>query len=556
VQAVLASRIDRLPAAEKELLQTLAVLGREFALTLVERVTLKSSDELEQLMTSLQLGEFIHEQPAVAEIEYSFKHALTQEVAYNSLLAERRRAIHEQAARAIEAIYTSQLEDQYADLAHHYLRSSDVMKALQYARLRAEQAIEHGAYAEAESTTNAALKLIEKLPEDIDLQRGELELRGVQSMVERALHGMASADNDRAIRRMCELGEKLGESKQLLRAVLALSTLHFSRGEATRGLEVALRGIGLAESIEDARLLADAYHRAGTLAHNCGNLRKAVAYFEDAIRYAGRADHNLSTFGFSFKSLLPTSLALDLQMLGHSDNAGELADQGLIHARESKRLYDLGLVLAVTDAVFRCYRREPELVRVRTEEAIELSENNGFTEWLHFGRFFHGWSLAELGQSEQGIAEMETGIAGFRGMGGVSPQQYAIALLARAYAGIHRMADAMTLLNDALMHIERTGENYHKAEMLRLQGEMILLRDAGATDQAEACFRNSLEVTRTQEARWWELRATTSLARLLRDTGKPHEARSMLAEIHNWFTEGFELPDLKEAKALLDELGV
>jgi len=152
VQAVLASRIDRLCAAEKELLQTLAVLGREFTLKLVQRVTLKSDDELDVMLAHLQLGEFINEQPAVSEVEYSFKHALTQQVAYNSLLTQRRQFIHEQTAHAIEALYEGQLEDHHGELAHHYLQGSNTVKALRYAQLAAEQAVARGAFSEAAST--------------------------------------------------------------------------------------------------------------------------------------------------------------------------------------------------------------------------------------------------------------------------------------------------------------------------------------------------------------------------------------------------------------------
>jgi predicted ATPase len=198
VQAVLASRIDRLAPAEKLLLQTLAVLGREFALNLVQRVWQhphprvtapaeqqasaaplplsrdpsgqdpsragsagEGQSELEHMLSQLQLGEFIYEQPAVGEAEYSFKHALTQEVAYTSLLSERRRAIHERAARAIEGLYAQQLEEHYSDLAHHYLHGNDAAKALRHAQLAAEQAVNRAAYTEPASMLDAGLKLLD-----------------------------------------------------------------------------------------------------------------------------------------------------------------------------------------------------------------------------------------------------------------------------------------------------------------------------------------------------------------------------------------------------------
>jgi len=145
---------------------------------------------------------------------------------------------------------------------------------------------------------------------------------------------------------------------------------------------------------------------------------------------------------------------------------------------------------------------------------------------------------------EEGLADLRRTIGG----------QYMIALLAKNYSRMDRTEDALKIVNEALAEIERTGATVYKAEMLRLKGDMLLIQGGESTDNAEHCFRGALEVARAQEAKWWELRAMVSLARLLRDTGRRAEARSLLAEIYNWFTEGFELRDLKEAKKLLEEL--
>jgi adenylate cyclase len=252
--------------------------------------------------------------------------------------------------------------------------------------------------------------------------------------------------------------------------------------------------------------------------------------------------------------VIACGLAEALQLLGRVGEAVKVAEEGLRYTRESKHLLSLGGSLTVGGRLPR-YRRELEIVRAQAEEAIALSEENGFAEWLPWGRFHHGWALAELGQLQEGVAEMETGVAGFRRLGGVPMQQYAIALLAQAYARMGRTDEALGMLNEALAHIERTGEKVEQAEMLRLKGELLLIRDGKGIAETESCFRAALEVARAQEAKWWELRTSVSLARLLRDTNRRDEARKMLAEIYNWFTEGFDLPDLKEAEALLEELG-
>jgi predicted ATPase len=213
VQAVLASRIDRLAPPEKELLQTLAVLGREFTLKLTERVTANSNDKLETMLAQLQLGEFINEHPSVGDTEYTFKHALTQEVAYNSILAERRRRIHENTANAIEVFFSEHLEDHYTDLAYHFVRSADTAKAIRYAQLAADQAVNRAAYSEATNLIETSLRLLEALPEGIERSRAELSLHSIESRLSFALYGGGSPQREQAVRRMWELGSRFEEKE-------------------------------------------------------------------------------------------------------------------------------------------------------------------------------------------------------------------------------------------------------------------------------------------------------------------------------------------------------
>jgi predicted ATPase len=177
VQAILASRIDRLPAEEKELLQTLAVLGREFPLGLVQRVMRKPNDELERMISRLQAGEFIYEQPAAGDVEYIFKHALTQEVAYNALLVERRKLLHERAGEVLESMFVGQLDDHLYELAHHYSRSDNVSKAVEYLERAGQQALQRSGYADSISRLSAAIDLLQKLPDSPEHIQREVRLQ-------------------------------------------------------------------------------------------------------------------------------------------------------------------------------------------------------------------------------------------------------------------------------------------------------------------------------------------------------------------------------------------
>jgi class 3 adenylate cyclase/tetratricopeptide (TPR) repeat protein len=553
VQAVLASRIDRLPSAGKELLQTLSVLGREFRLTLVKRVTGRSDSELEQMLAQLELSEFIFELPAASDdLEYIFKHALTQEVAYNSILGERRRALHERVGHAIEELYAERLEDQYGDLARHYVRGSDTAKAVQYARLAAEQDVNRGSYAEASSLIEAGLSLIDRMPEGNDRLRAELALRSIESMETLVLYGASSIERERTVRRMCEIGEALGEGERSFAALSTLSGLYFTRGESARGLELATRCLDRRDEVEDQRLLVDALYNSGTLATACGEIRAAVPYLEQGLAHARKMNSRSLQFGIYHVGVVASSLAQTLQLLGRADEAFELAAEAIRYTRDSRHIFSLGAVLTVAGGQFCLDRHQPDLARMHCEEAISLCEENGLAEWAAWGRFIRGWALFELGGAAEGLAEMDAGLGIFERLGGVPRLPYLASIRSAAISRSCCADSSLTVLNDCLKCIERTGEKRDLADMLRLKGELLLRN--GSTVDGESCLRAAIEVARLQEAKWWELRATLSLAPLLRDTNRCEEARTRLGEIYNWFTQGLELPDLKVAKALLDEL--
>jgi adenylate cyclase len=239
--------------------------------------------------------------------------------------------------------------------------------------------------------------------------------------------------------------------------------------------------------------------------------------------------------------------------MGQSVEALRFAEEGLRHAREAKNLFSLGLAESVASWLHQ-YRQEPEITRTHAEAAIALAEEYAFLEWMTWGIFHRGWVMAELGDVEKGVAEMEEAIAGFERFGGVPRKQFARALLAQGYQRLGRHDEALAIFDQALAHVEHSGEMLDMAEILRMRGELLVVRD-DLPDEAERCFRTAIELARTQKACWWELRATVSLSRLLAKQGKSEEARTMLADIYNWFTEGFKTADLKDAKALLEELG-
>jgi predicted ATPase len=246
-------------------------------------------------------------------------------------------------------------------------------------------------------------------------------------------------------------------------------------------------------------------------------------------------------------------LVKTLFVLGHADQALALCREALEEARE---LAPGSLAFALNYASYlHQFRREREAVGRWADELVPLAEDQAFPYWLAAGKLLRGWAITEGGDLESGLAMMRDGLAGWRATEAELYMPYNLALLAEAHATAGQPAEALGLVTEALGWSQRTGEHWFEAEQHRLKGEMLRLRSDGHEAEAEECLRQALDVARAQRATSWELRAAVSLARLWRDQGRRDEARALLAPVYGWFKEGFDTPDLKEAKALLGEMG-
>src|SRR5215472_15494108 len=549
VQGILAARIDRLPADGKELLQTLAVIGSEFQLSLVRQVVQLPADRLDRLLHVLQAGEFIYERQATGDVEYIFKHALTHDETYKSLLSERRKVLHARTARAIEALYSQRLEDHYSDLAHHYRSSPNAAKAVEYLVLAGERAVDRGSYAQTAANAELALKLIERLPEGVERLRAELGVRLMEGMTVTALYGQGSTERLETFGRVCQLSEHLGDARALFRGLLNVGFAHTQRFEALPAMEIAKRCAKLARD-DLSEMLPAAQVLLALASYRSGDLLQAASVGSDAMK--GMTSPHQRAAGVVSANLwivTPIILALIAQRLGRPDEALKVGYEALRRARELKHSLSLTLALHLASLV-HYERREPEAVRGLAEAEIALADEHGFPEFSLAGRALRAWAMTGLGQTQQGIAELETLAASGRRLLHISLS----IILAHAYLPAGRAEQALLVIVAELARIEHSGAYMEAAELRRLKGEAILIRDSTASAQAEGCFRKAIEIARAQSAKWWELRATASLARLLRDTNRRDEARAILSKIYGWFTEGFDTADLKEAKALLEEL--
>jgi predicted ATPase/class 3 adenylate cyclase len=573
VQGVLAARIDRLPPEEKALLQTLAVIGKEFSLNLLKKVVDQPEEELQRLLSHLQTREFIYEQPAFPDVEYIFKHALTQEVAYNSLLQERRKGLHERTAQAIEEVHHYRLEDHYSELAHHYSRSGNTQKAVEYLQLAGQQAIERSANTEAITHLTTALELLKALPDTSERARQELTLHIALGAPLQATKGYAAPEVGAVYDGARKLCQQLGETPQLFPVLFGLWVFHTVRAEHETARELARHLLSLAQSLQDSALLLEAHHALGQTLFFLGELTPARAHLEQVITLYDPHQHHVLAFRYGAADpgvFCRDFAAYVLWLLGYPDQALKRSYEALALARELSHPPSLASSLSHS-AMLHHFRREVQTTQEQVEAIMALAQEQGFPFWLAVGHMWQGWGLAEQGQGAQGITRIHQGLAAARATGTRQGEGYAAALLAEAYGKAEQPEEGLTVLARALAAVDKTKERFYEAELYRLKGTLTLQakvktslgqvkgsqnksENGNPELEVEECFHKAIEIARLQQAKSLELRAVVSLSQLWQRQGKREEARRMLAEVYGWFTEGFDTVDLKEAKALLEEL--
>jgi predicted ATPase/class 3 adenylate cyclase len=554
VQGVLAARIDRLPAEEKALLQTLAVLGKEFAWSLLTQVTDQPDEELQRLLAHLQAEEFIYEQPAFPESAYIFKHALTQEVAYNAVLLERRRVLHERAAQAIEGLFAERLPEHYNALAHHYSRSGNTAKAVDYLHRAGQQAVERSAYTEAISHLTTALDLLTVLPETRERSQQELTVQMTLGMALRATKGSGAPEVERLNTRARELCERVGEPPQLFRVLWGFWLMYNGRGDYQTMRALGEQLLSLAQRLEDPDLLLEAHHALWTSLFSGGELAAARMHQEQGLRLYDPQRHRTHAALYSGHDpgvCCRYRAAPALWLLGYPDQAVASSQAALALAQQLAHPLSLAIALYWA-AVLHHLRREASPTQARAEASMTLATDQEILQQLAQAAPLRGWALAASGHGEEGITQIR--LAVYRATRATRDRPYHLALLAEASAQAGQTAEGLEAVGEALATVAKSAVRWWEAELYRLRGELLLQHAVAPPEEAEACFQQALDIARRQQAKSLELRAAMSLSRLWQRQGKSGTARQMLGEVYGWFTEGFDTADLQEARRLLEEL--
>src|SRR5216683_2286635 len=523
VQGMLAARIDRLATEQKDLLQTLAVIGRESSLGLLRKVASHADTQLERMLADLQASEFVYEQPATGDIEYVFKHALTQEVAYNSLLIERRKLLHERIGDAIRSLA-------------------------------------------------AALELLETFPDGAERIQRELPLQLAIGPAFIALKGWGAPEMERAFARARELCSQLGDPPEIFPALVGLTGTHMVRGEMRAAKEMAEQVLRLAERTLDPHQLLWANAGMAQISFHRGDLAPARERNKTAIAlYDRERDAPRKYMGIDVGVANLSYGGWTLWHLGYADQALNLSHEARELAEALSHPDSIAFALGY-ECHLRHLRGEIEVVRELAERQIRLCTEYGLATFLQGANLYFGWAMASQGYGAQGIVRLQKAITAQRASGFGMFYPTNLAALAKACLAANRFDEGLSALTKAEAIAEEHEEYCHVADIYRLRGELLLKRQAersGAKQtgpreasetndsvvaEAQGCFEHAIEVAREQSAKSFELRATTSLARLLAEQRDRDKARTMLSEVYNWFTEGFDTADLKDAKALLDEL--
>jgi class 3 adenylate cyclase/predicted ATPase len=574
LQEALLARLDRLSTA-RQVAQLGATLGREFSYELLHAVTPLSETNLQTALTKLVEAEILYQRGVEEQARYFFKHALIQDTAYQSLLKSTRQQYHQQIAQVLAERFPDAKANQPEVLAHHYTEAGLIEQAIPYWQQAGQQAAQRSANTEAIKHLTKGLELLRFLSDTPKRARQELTLQLALGVALQATKGFTAPEVERVYSRARELCRQVGETSQLFPSLWGLWAFYNVRGELETARKLGEQLLTVAQSEQDPTFLLQAHYSLGVTLVALGEFTLAREHFEQSLVLYDLRQHRLQAFrygAFDPKVAGLSFVALVLWVLGYPDQALNRSQEALVFAHDLSHPSSLAQALIWT-AWLHQYRREEQMAQDRAEAAISLSTDQGFPLWLGMATVFLGKALAEQGQEEAGTVQIRQGVAMLQAIGVGTALPYYLALLAEAYGKTGQTEEGLALLTEALVHAHKYAERLYKAELYRLKGELTLQQqlkvespkskvpntqpltpNPQAEAEAEACFLKAIEIARKQQAKSWELRASTNLARLWQQQGKQHEARNTLSEIYSWFTEGFDTKDLQEAKALIEEL--
>ena len=550
----LTARLDRLGPV-KDIAQVGAAIGREFSYRLLAAVAPISGPPLHAAIAQLAAPELIFVRGEPPDSTYVFKHALVQDAAYGTMVRSKRQQLHGRIADALEEGFPETVETQPELLAHHLIQAGLTERAINYLRKAGQRTIERSANAEAVRHLTQALQLLQSRPEGPARRRAALGLEVMLSQAMIAGYGYAARETAEVLLRAKDLIDDLTEPAQKLVILYGIWACHYVGGEVVKQTDAAGEFLKEAERNNDTAALSVAHRIMGTTYVTKGEFTAALPHLEQArALYDLRHEAPLQyQYGQDVGAAALCYLSWALWHLGSVDQASQVAADAVKRAEELSHPHTLAFTICHARGMIDIVRRRSEDMRSYAGSVVSLCNEHGLSHWMACGNILEGWAATDRGEVDQGIELLRAGVAAWRKGGARLWLPLFLTLEAEAYAKGGRYEVALEVIEQAIAISEETGERWCLAEILRIKAGLLAATDR-AGDQVETLFVKSLEIARGQRARCWELRTACDLASLWQSQDRRKEALQLLQPIYAQFTEGFNTPDLRQAKLILDSL--
>ena len=558
IEAVIAERIGRLDPLLQTILQIASVEGELFTAEVVARVQERQAGEiLSCLSNELDRKHHLVRAQSIQRLDgqllsgYRFRHILVQKYLYNSLDEVERVHLHERVGNVLENLYATRARTGMISpqLARHFQEARIPEKAIHYLQQSGDRALQVSAYQEAIAHLERGLVLLATLPDPGKYVQQEFSLQLALSLAWHLAAGFFSPRTEQAATRALELGKQIGNITQFCQVLCEISILYYVKGEYQHALDSAEQAIDLAQQAKDPLLTTLGHWCMGVTLFAHGDYTCARHHLEQVVTLYEPQQHHrsfVSLRGIDAGLSSLAYLACCLWCLGYPDQALQRSQQALEMALAVNHAFSLADVLRYGCCEFHKMRRDAQSLKFNAEELIRVSQEKNFPAWLAAGIYCLGAALVLLEQYEEGISLIKEGVSNELSVGVRCSIPGSLLLLAEAYARLGDLQRGLSTLSQAFEMIEQTNEHHWEAELYRTLSAMQLMQ--GSDREAEVSLQKSLEVARQQKAKFWELRATLDLANLWRKQGRVEDGRQLVGEIYSWFTEGFDIPELKAAR--------
>jgi predicted ATPase len=545
------ARLDRLVTA-KAVAQYASVIGRQFSYELLQAVSELDEATLQRELSRLVEAELVYQRGLAPHATYTFKHALIQDTAYESLLRSTRQSYHRRIAEILTERFPEMLDAQPELLAYHYMEAGLNQQAIGYWHKAGQKAIEQSANVEAITHLTKGLELLETRPETSERTHDELRMLTTLGPAYIATTGYISPEVEDVYNRAYELCRQMGEETQRFSVLAGLRRFYYVRGDFGTAREIGEQLLTMAQDQQEPTLLLEAYWSLSGVLFHLGEFALVQQHLDQAIAiYELQRDGSQTVRHGTIPGIHCLSwLSVTLWMRGYPAQALQRSHQALTQARQQTSSFALDFVLYQT-ATLHQYCREWTLTHKHVELAEALRSAQGNLHHQSPTTLLRGWVLVMQGNGEQGITVL---CQWLNGPGNGQMRPYALLLLAEAYGQLNQVEAGLEALAEGWALIEKIGTYCYESEMYRLKGQLLLQQSPDNHTEAESCFHQAITIAQNQSAKSWELRAATSLAKLWQSQDKRQDAYDLLAPVYGWFTEGFDTADLQDAKALLDEL--